>query len=141
MNPRRVALPLAFLLAAGLAATAAGDEASTLRRRDPFREVAPALVANPDRGLAGLPWQAITVTGFARGPKGPGALISCQNVTFFVREGDRLANAVTWRVDLKRRELILHEPPAEPEAAPIVRVLREPPVEGSGEATISVRDR
>lgn len=110
-----MALPLllaaltSFLAATPAASPVATPAAAVESRRDPFAPPEAAL-SDPKLGLKGMAWQHLRCAAVAKGPGGLVATLASGEVTFFVREGDRLRNAVVTKVDPERRGVLLREP-------------------------------
>lgn len=81
--------------------------------RDPF--VSPqSVLSDPSKGLPGMAWQSLQVTGIVEAPSGPIATLSSdQGDAFVAQEGDRLANAVVASIDRARKTVVLRMPAAD----------------------------
>lgn len=102
--------PHVLLLFAAAAAAAAPPAPSSGPGRDPF--VSPTGIASdPTKGLAGMAWQSLQLTGIVDAPSGPIATLGTeQGDSFVAQEGDRLANASVVTIDRDRRAVLLRMP-------------------------------
>jgi hypothetical protein len=68
-----------------------------------------AAASNPSKGLQGMSWQSLTLTGIVDAPSGSVATLEGMDSSFLASAGDRLANATVVQIDRKRGAVMLHE--------------------------------